>query len=96
MTDDIGEKQALREAMVRGSEAWNQFHHMLLDELRKEPTAQAELAFMCAYMSELFTSMIFRYNVKLTRDIVTSGVQRAEEAAKEFFEQVKADVHVNH
>jgi len=52
MTDDIGEKQALREAMVRGYEAWNQFHHMLLDELRKEH-GQPELAFMCAYMSEL-------------------------------------------
>lgn len=96
MSDDIDETKALQAAMLRGGEAWTQFHQTLLDELRKEPTAQAELAFMCAYMSELFTSMIFRYNTKLTREIVTNGVRRAEEAAKEFFEHVELDTDVDH
>lgn len=94
--DDIEQEKALRAAMARGNEAWNQFHSLLLDELRKEPTAQTELAFMCAYMSELFLAMIFRYNMKLTREIVTGGVCRAEESAKEFFEHIEVDTHVNH
>jgi len=70
---------------------------MLLDELRKEPTAQAELAFMWRTCRKLFTSMIFRYNVKLTRRYrhqrACSGPKKRP---KEFFEQVKADVHVYH